>query len=191
VIEQERSSGSIHPVNLANAFTMLRVALVPVFAWLLVFRDPPAPVLASFVFAFAAATDAVDGWVARRLQLVSGLGQFLDPLADKLLVGTALVPLAVDDRLPWWAVAVILVREFFIGIVLRGILAKRSRSLPASRIGKLKVIVQIATIFLVTVLDRGSDWALAAVYVTVALTVLSGVLYCWDVLRGRSHVPWT
>ena len=169
---------------------MLRVALVPVFAWLLVFRDPPLPVVASIVFAFAAATDAVDGWLARRLQLVSGLGQFLDPLADKLLVGTALVPLAVDRRLAWWAVIVILVREFLIGIVLRGILARRARSLPASRIGKVKTIVQIGTIFLLTVLDRGNDWALAAVYVTVAITVLSGALYCYDVLRGRSHVPW-
>lgn len=181
----------VSPVNVANAFTMLRVALVPVFAWLLVFRDPPLPVVASFVFAFAAATDAVDGWVARRLQLVSGFGQFLDPLADKLLVGTALVPLTLDDRIPWWAVIVILVREFFIGIALRGVLARRGRSLPASRMGKVKTIVQIGTIFLLTILDRGNDWALAAVYLTVAITVVSGVLYCWDVLRGRSHVPWT
>jgi CDP-diacylglycerol--glycerol-3-phosphate 3-phosphatidyltransferase/cardiolipin synthase len=188
MIEEARS---VHPVNLANAFTMLRVALVPLFAWLLVFREPALPVVASFVFAFAAATDAVDGWVARRLQLVSGFGQFLDPLADKLLVGTALVPLAVDGRLPWWAVVVILVREFFIGIVLRGVLARRGRSLPASRLGKVKTIVQIGTIFLLTVLDRGNDWALASVYVMVALTVASGALYCYDVLRGRSHVPWT
>jgi CDP-diacylglycerol---glycerol-3-phosphate 3-phosphatidyltransferase len=169
---------------------MLRVALVPVFAWLLVFRDPPAPVLASIVFAFAAATDAVDGWLARRLQLVSGFGQFLDPLADKLLVGTALVPLAVDDRLPWWAVVVILVREFLIGIVLRGILARRARSLPASGIGKVKTIVQIGTIFLLTVLDRGNGWSRAAVYVTVVITVVSGVLYMVDTMRGRAGEPW-
>jgi CDP-diacylglycerol--glycerol-3-phosphate 3-phosphatidyltransferase len=169
---------------------MLRVVLVPVFAWLLVFRDPPAPVLASIVFAFAAATDAVDGWLARRLQLVSGFGQFLDPLADKLLVGTALVPLAVDDRLPWWAVVVILVREFLIGIVLRGILARRARSLPASGIGKVKTIVQIGTIFLLTVLDRGNGWARAAVYVTVVITVVSGVLYMVDTMRGRAGEPW-
>ena len=181
----------VHPVNAANAFTMLRVALVPPFAWLLVFRDPPLPVVASFVFAFAAATDAVDGWVARRLQLVSGFGQFLDPLADKLLVGTALIPLALDDRLPWWAVIVILVREFAIGIGLRAVLARRGRSMPASRLGKIKTIVQTGSVFLLTVLDRGNDWALAALYVAVALTVISGLLYCWDVLRGRSHIPWT
>ena len=188
MIEQQRS---VHPVNLANAFTFLRVALVPVFAWLLVFRDPPAPVLASIVFAFAAATDAVDGWLARRLQLVSGFGQFLDPLADKILVGTALVPLAADGRLPWWAVTVILVREFLVGIVLRIGLARRGRALPASRLGKVKTITQIGSIFLLTVLDRGNDWALASLYVAVVLTVISGVLYFVDTIRGGAGEPWT
>ena len=187
MIEQQRS---VHPVNLANAFTFLRVALVPVFAWLLVFRDPPAPVLASIVFAFAAATDAVDGWVARRLQLVSGFGQFLDPLADKLLVSTALVPLAADGRLPWWAVTVILVREFLVGIVLRIALARRGRALPASRLGKAKTIVQIGSIFLLTALDRGNMCALATVYVAVGLTVVSGIFYFFNTMRGRAGEPW-
>jgi CDP-diacylglycerol--glycerol-3-phosphate 3-phosphatidyltransferase len=176
--------------NVANAFTMLRVALVPVFAWLLVFREPSAPVLAAIVFAFAAATDAVDGWLARRLQLVSGFGQFLDPLADKILVGTALVPLAADGRLPWWAVAVILVREFLVGVVLRIELARRGRSLPASRLGKVKTITQIGAVFLLTALARGNEWALATLYVAVALTVISGCLYFMDSIRGRATVPW-
>jgi CDP-diacylglycerol---glycerol-3-phosphate 3-phosphatidyltransferase len=180
----------VHPVNIANAFTMLRVALVPVFAWLLVFREPPAPVLASIVFAFAAATDAVDGWLARRLQLVSGFGQFLDPLADKILVGTALVPLAADGRLPWWAVVVILTREFLVGIVLRAVLARRATSLPASRLGKLKTIVQIAAVFLLTALDKGDPWALATLYTAVVLTVISGWVYFAEAARGRAGVPW-
>ena len=177
-------------LNIANAFTMLRVALVPVFAWLLVFREPSAPVLAAIVFAFAAATDAVDGWLARRLQLVSGFGQFLDPLADKILVGTALVPLAADGRLPWWAVAVILTREFLVGVVLRIELARRGWSLPASRLGKVKTITQIGAVFLLPVLSRGNEWALAALYVAVVLTVVSGVLYFADSVRGRATVPW-
>lgn len=177
-------------LNVANAFTMLRVALVPVFVWLLVFREPSAPGLAAIVFAFAAATDAVDGWLARRLQLVTGLGQFLDPLADKILVGTALVPLAADGRLPWWAAGVILVREFLIGVVLRIELARRSRSMPASRLGKVKTLTQIGAVFLLTVLDRGNAWALSTLYVAVALTVVSGYLYFADALRGRATVPW-
>ena len=160
------------------------------FAWLLVFREPPLPVLAACVFAFAAATDAVDGWLARRLQLVSGFGQFLDPLADKLLVGTALVPLAADGRLPWWAVIVILVREFLVGVVFRVWLARRGRALPASRMGKLKTITQICAVLLLTALDPGNTLALAVLYVAVALTIASGYLYVSDVMRGRKGVEW-
>jgi CDP-diacylglycerol---glycerol-3-phosphate 3-phosphatidyltransferase len=181
----------VHPFNIANAFTMLRVALVPVFAWLLVFREPSAPLLASLVFAFAAATDAVDGWLARRLQLESGFGAFLDPLADKLLVGTALVPLAADGRIPWWAVAVILVREVLVGLVLRLELMRRGRALPASPLGKVKTLTQIGAVFVLTAFNKGNPLALGVLYVAVALTVVSGVFYFYDALRGRAGVPWS
>jgi CDP-diacylglycerol--glycerol-3-phosphate 3-phosphatidyltransferase len=191
VVEALKPERRVHPVNVANAFTMLRVALVPVFAWLLVFREPSLPVVASLVFAFAAATDAVDGWLARRLQLESGFGAFLDPLADKLLVGTALVPLAADGRIPWWAVGVILSREFLVGVVLRLELMRRGRALPASRLGKVKTLTQIGAVFVLTALDRGSPIALATLYVAVALTVVSGAIYFYEVFRGRAGVPWS
>ncbi len=187
MIEQERS---VPPLNLANAFTMLRVALVPVFAWLLVFREPSAPALAAAVFAFAAATDAVDGWVARRLRLVSGLGQTLDPIADKLLVGTALVALAADDRLPWWAVGVILVREFVVGVGLRIWLARRGRAMPSSRMGKAKTLTQIPAVILLTSLPVGNALALGVLYLAVALTVISGYLYLSLAFAGRAGEPW-
>jgi CDP-diacylglycerol---glycerol-3-phosphate 3-phosphatidyltransferase len=176
----------VSPINLANGFTFLRVALVPVFAWLLVFREPSAPALAAVVFAFAAATDGLDGWVARRLRLVSGLGQTLDPIADKLLVGTALVALAADDRLPWWAVWVILGREFVVGVALRIWLARRGRAMPASRLGKVKTITQIAAVLLLTALAAGNVWALSVLYVAVGLTVISGALYLVDAFRGTA-----
>jgi CDP-diacylglycerol--glycerol-3-phosphate 3-phosphatidyltransferase len=181
----------VSPVNLANAFTFLRVALVPVFAWLLVFREPSAPLIAAIVFAVAAATDGVDGWVARRLHLVSGFGQFLDPLADKLLIGVALVALAGDGRLPWWAVGVILARDVAVQVLLRGRLARAGRALPASRLGKLKTGTQILAVLLLTALARGNVWALATLYVSVALTVASGVLYFNEILRGGKGEPWT
>ncbi|MGH2759085.1 MAG: CDP-diacylglycerol--glycerol-3-phosphate 3-phosphatidyltransferase [Actinomycetota bacterium] len=184
------TTGTVSPLNWANAFTFLRVALVPVFAWLLVVREPAAPGLAALVFAAAAATDSLDGWVARRLRLVSGLGQFLDPLADKLLVGTALVALAADDRLPWWAVGVILVREVAVGVALRLWLARTSRALPASRLGKVKTVTQIAAVLLLTGLEAGNALALGVLYIAVALTVASGALYFFDVLRGRGGVEW-
>jgi CDP-diacylglycerol--glycerol-3-phosphate 3-phosphatidyltransferase len=169
---------------------MLRVALVPVFAWLLVIREPAAPGLAAVVFAIAAATDSLDGWVARRLRLVSGLGQTLDPIADKLLVGTALVALAADDRLAWWAVAVIIGRELVVGVVLRIWLARRGRALPASRMGKAKTITQVPAVLLLTVLDAGNPFALGVLYVALALTVVSGYMYLRDAFRGRAGEPW-
>jgi CDP-diacylglycerol--glycerol-3-phosphate 3-phosphatidyltransferase len=189
-VSAEAPAKRVPHLNLANAFTMLRVALVPVFAWLLVFREPSAPVLASIVFAIAAATDGVDGWVARRLDLTSPFGQFLDPLADKLLVGTALVALALDDRLPWWALAVILAREVLVGVALRAWLARRGRSLPASRLAKVKTNAQILAVLLLTLLAPHSAVALAVLWVAVALTVASGYQYLARAFRGRAGVVW-
>ena len=176
-------------LNLANAFTFLRVALVPVFAWLLVIREPSAPILAALVFAAAAATDGLDGFVARRLDLVSGFGQTLDPIADKLLVGTALVPLAIDDRIPWWAVGIILGREVAV-VVLRITLARGRRALPASRMAKTKTAAQMSAVVLATLREPGDEWALAVVAVAVALTVVSGMQYVADAARGRAGEEW-
>lgn len=178
-------------LNWANLFTFLRVALVPVFAWLLVVREPSEPVWAAVVFALAAATDGVDGWIARRWRLVSGFGQFLDPLADKFLVGTALVALAADERLPWWSVVVILVREFGVGVALRLWLARRGHALPASRMSKTKTGAQIVAVMLLTLRPADDPWALAALFVAVGLTVLSGLQYLIDVSRGRAIEDWT
>jgi CDP-diacylglycerol--glycerol-3-phosphate 3-phosphatidyltransferase len=176
-------------LNWANAFTLLRVALVPVFAWLLLVREPPLPGVAAIVFVAAALTDGLDGWVARRLDLVTGFGQFLDPLADKLLVGTALVALAADDRIPWWAVGVILAREFGVS-GLRVWLARTGRALPASPLGKAKTVSQIAAVVVLTALPPQHLVAAAVLSVAIVLTVISGAQYLRDALRGRAGVPW-
>lgn len=176
--------------NLANAFTMLRVALVGVFAWLLLVREPALPLVAGIVFAVAAATDSLDGYVARRFDLVTGVGQFLDPLADKLLIGTALVALGVVERIPWWAVAVILGRELAVS-GLRIALARRGRALPASPLGKAKTVSQIAAVVLLTALPRGDVVALAFLVLAIVLTVWSGGRYFVDASRGRGGVPWS
>lgn len=176
--------------NLANAFTMLRVALVGVFAWLLLVREPALPLVAAVVFAVAAATDSVDGYVARRLDLVTGIGQFLDPLADKLLIGTALVALSLSGRVPWWATGVILAREFAVS-GLRIALARRGRALPASPLGKAKTVSQIAAVVLLTALPSGDVVALAFLALAIVLTVWSGIRYFADALRGRGGVPWS
>ena len=176
-------------LNLANGFTFLRVALVPVFAWLLLVREPPLPVLAAAVFGAAAATDGLDGYVARRLDLVTGLGQFLDPLADKLLVGTALAALAVADRMPWGAAAVILVREVAVS-GLRLVLARRGRALPASSMGKAKTVLQIMAVVALTALPRQHRLAAGVLGLAVAVTVVSGYQYFAEARGGRAGVPW-
>jgi CDP-diacylglycerol--glycerol-3-phosphate 3-phosphatidyltransferase len=177
-------------LNWANVFTFLRVALVPVFAWLLLVRDPSQATWAAVVFAVAAATDGVDGWVARRFQLVSGFGVFMDQLADKLLIGTALIALAIDDRLPSWAAAVILGREFAI-VGLRVWFARTRRAMPASRAGKTKTGAQILAVILLTVRPPGDRLALALLYLAVVLTVASGLDYFAAALRGRAAQEWT
>jgi CDP-diacylglycerol--glycerol-3-phosphate 3-phosphatidyltransferase len=168
---------------------MLRVVLVPVFAWLLLYAEPPEPFLAAVVFALAAATDGLDGWVARRLDLVTGTGQFLDPLADKLLVGTALVALALDRRMPWWAVGVILAREIAVS-AFRVYLAQASRALPASPLGKAKTGAQIVAVLVLTSLRPGHPVAATLLGIAVALTVWSGYRYFADARLGRAGVPW-
>lgn len=180
---------SVRRLTWANAFTMSRVALVPVFAWLLLWRSPPLPWVAAVVFAVAAATDGLDGYVARRLDQVTGLGQFLDPLADKLLVGTALVALGIGARVSWWVVAVILGREFAVS-ALRVALARRGRALPASRLGKAKTVSQIAAVVAASAMPRGHPVAVAAFAAATVLTVVSGWGYFAGARRGAAGVPW-
>jgi CDP-diacylglycerol--glycerol-3-phosphate 3-phosphatidyltransferase len=83
-----------------------------------------------------------------------------------------------------------LVREFLVGVVLRALLAKRARSLPANRLGKLKTVTQIVAVLLLTLMRRGDAVALTVLYVAVALTVISGYVYFADTFRGRGHVEW-
>ena len=109
--------------NLANMLTVLRIALVPFFAWALLAdggHSTCGRLIATAIFVLAAATDRMDGWLARRSGTVTDLGKLLDPIADKLLVGTALVLLSWLGDLPWWVTVVILVRE--IGITVHAVL---------------------------------------------------------------------
>src|SRR5690606_30917009 len=138
------------PWNIANLVTMVRIALVPVFAWALLVDDGQSVtwrLVATVIFAVAAVSDQVDGHLARSRGLVTDLGKILDPIADKALVGAALVLLWWPlGELPWWVPAVILVRELGITVMRMGML--RYAVMPASRGGKIKTVLQIAAILL-------------------------------------------
>lgn len=179
------------PWNAANVVTVLRIAIVPVFAVVLLSdggHTVDGRLLATGLFVLAAASDRLDGWLARRSGTVTDLGKMLDPIADKTLVGTALVLLSWLGDL-WWAVTVlVLVRE--LGITVMRFFLLRYVVLPASRGGKLKTVLQSVAIPLYLLpLDRLPavvGWvAAAAMTAAVAVTVVTGLAYVRDAVRIR------
>jgi CDP-diacylglycerol--glycerol-3-phosphate 3-phosphatidyltransferase len=181
--------------NLANIITVVRILLAPLFVVLLVLDggdDGPLRIAAAVLFIVAIATDGVDGMLARRRNLVTDLGILLDPIADKLLTGAALVMLAVLTELPWWVVVVILVREW--GITLYRFMVLRDRVVPASRGGKLKTVVQAVAISfaLVPFWQWFGEWVhvvnTVLMSAAVVLTVVTGIDYlvqAWRLNRAK------
>jgi len=190
-------------VNLANSITIARMLLIPVFLVLLLsgIPEPYNDIAAAAVFILAAATDKLDGYVARRSKTVTTLGQFLDPLADKLLVAAALIALVGMSRVPAWVATVIIVREIAVS-VLRIVGASQGVSIPADRYGKLKTVLQIVYVVyvLVPVADI-ADWLDVGLWlpelisdvliaVVVIVTLWSGIRYFMNA-RGVIRIPGT
>jgi CDP-diacylglycerol--glycerol-3-phosphate 3-phosphatidyltransferase len=181
---------------------MARIALVPLFAWALVVDGGESVawrLVATGVFVVAAASDRLDGHLARSRGLVTDLGKLLDPIADKALVGAALVllwwPLA---ELPWWVPVVILARE--LGITAMRMALLRYAVMPASRGGKIKTVLQTVaiTLFLLPLEHlpeavRATAWVL--MFAAIAVTVATGVDYAlqgWRIRRdARATAPGT
>lgn len=171
--------------NLPNAITVVRILLAPLFFWMLLAdagEDGWLRWAAAAVFIIAIATDGIDGHIARSRGLVTDLGKILDPIADKLLTGGALVCLSILGELWWWVTILILVRE--VGItVWRLVELRRGNVVPASSGGKLKTVVQSVAISLalVPLWTLVGDWIywVNGVFMAaaLALTVISGVQY--------------
>lgn len=164
----------------ANLLTLLRIALVPVVAVLLLTDGQTARWWAFGLFLFAALTDSVDGWVARRSG-VTRWGQLADPAADKALIIAALAALAASGELPWWAVVVIAAREVWVSLQ-RWRFARRGRVMPASTLGKAKTVSQIAAVTLYLLPGIPQGIRVAGLGISVALTLYSGAEYA---LRGE------
>jgi CDP-diacylglycerol--glycerol-3-phosphate 3-phosphatidyltransferase len=165
------------PLNLPNALTLMRILLVPVLIVALTEEVPGGSALAATVFALAALTDGLDGYIARSRQSVTTFGKVMDPVADKLMVAAALISLVSLDKLAPWVAMVIIAREFAVS-GLRIAAGQRGVVIPASGLGKLKTIVQVvAVLALIAATDTGEAWVQALVYAMVAITVLSGADY--------------
>lgn len=178
--------------NLANALTLLRIALVPVFAWLLLYDDGQQRtyrLLAAAVFVVATATDRLDGDIARARGEVTDFGKVSDPIADKALMGMALIGLSILDLLPWWVTVVVLIRE--LGVTALRIVVIRHGVISASRGGKLKTALQAVAILLY-ILPLSSLWhVLAVVIMTLAVivTMVTGVDYVVKAHTLRTTSP--
>jgi CDP-diacylglycerol---glycerol-3-phosphate 3-phosphatidyltransferase len=166
-----------NPVNVPNALSAARIALVPVLIWVLFAETPyDGSALAATLFAIASITDVIDGHLARSKGLVTEVGKVLDPLADKLMVSSVLISLAVLGQMPAWAVVVILGREVAVSIV-RSRASKRGQvEVGARALGKLKMGLQVLLVLVLLVApDPSAGPVLALLYVTVAVTVVSGL----------------
>ncbi len=180
-------------MNIANVLTVVRVLLVPLFIWLLLLDDGAdglARWMAVLTFAVAIYTDKLDGDIARKRGLITNFGKIADPIADKMLIGSALILLCIIDGMPWWITIVILGRELL--ITLLRFVVIRYGVIPASRGGKLKTVLQTAAVLLylmplAELLGGWMEWiALAVMLVAVVVTVVTGADYVIQAVKMRS-----
>ncbi len=179
-------------VNIANALTCLRLLLVPMFGFLLLAGEGHFTlwrVAAAVTFAVASFTDRIDGQLARRYDLVTSFGMVADPIADKALIGTALMVLSLLHELPWAITVVVLTRE--IGVTLLRFWVIRHGVMAASRGGKLKTLMQSVAIGLYVLPlhgwpATGRAWVMG---VAVAVTIVTGLDYVQRALRLRTTSP--
>jgi CDP-diacylglycerol---glycerol-3-phosphate 3-phosphatidyltransferase len=178
--------------NIANALTVLRIAIVPVFTVLFLHddgRDPGWRLAAWVAFVAAVVTDRFDGDIARRRGIVTDFGKVADPIADKALVGAALVVLSMVGDLSWWVTLVVLARE--LGITLLRFVVIRHGIMPASHGGKIKTVLQTTAIglYLLPLGTWFGSWATTVAELTmlaaVAVTVVTGADYVLQAFRLR------
>jgi CDP-diacylglycerol---glycerol-3-phosphate 3-phosphatidyltransferase len=173
-------------LNVANALTMLRLVLVPVFVWFLLEGGTGDRSIAFLAFAVASATDLLDGELARRRGLITDFGKIADPIADKALTGAALVTLSYLGELAWWVTAVIIVREVTVTALRFWVI--RQGVIAASRGGKIKTMLQIIAISLYVLpghFDLVRELFMGA---AVVVTLVTGGDYVARAIRLRRAV---
>jgi CDP-diacylglycerol--glycerol-3-phosphate 3-phosphatidyltransferase len=175
------------PLNVPNVLTVMRILLVPVLVVALLAKTGDGDLLAAVVFAVASITDAVDGRLARSQGSVTTFGKLMDPIADKLLIVAALVALVSLGRLQAWVAMVIIAREFAVTVLRAAAGAQQGLVIPASPFGKLKTVAQVAMVMCLIAFDERPLWVTVLVYVTVVITVMSGLDYFFGLRRRLSE----
>lgn len=168
--------------HLPNALTIARFAAIPVFGWLYLQAGDGAAWGAGLFFAAAALTDQLDGYLARRWNVHSAFGKIADPLADRLMIGTAVVLMWATGRIPLAAAVIVLARDVTLLLGYR-LIAPRGFELEVTFLGKLATWVLYAALGFVLVTEEGTTWPLALLWIGIVLGLGAGVQYF---LRARS-----
>ncbi|OJV95665.1 MAG: CDP-diacylglycerol--glycerol-3-phosphate 3-phosphatidyltransferase [Microbacterium sp. 67-17] len=179
------------PRQLPNAITIVRILMAPVFLWMLLADGGSYGALrwwAAVIFIVAIATDGIDGYLARKYEIVTDLGKLLDPIADKVLTGFAFIGLSILGELPWWITIVVLIRE--VGITIYRFIVVNDHVLAAAWMGKLKTVAQavalsLALLPLWTLVGEWIFWVNGvAMTIAVILTIASGIDYVVTEVRA-------
>ncbi len=178
---REQRHAGLSSVNAPNTLTVTRILLVPVVLLALLAGTREGMIIGGVVFALAALTDILDGYLARSRSTVTTFGRVMDSVADKLLITAALIGLVSLDRLAAWVALVIVGREFAV-TALRYFAARQAIEVSVSRLGKMKTLVQVLAI-LALIAVGPAVWAQVLVYAAVAITVVSGADYFWGFRR--------
>ena len=168
--------------KLPNALTIARFAMIPAFVVVYANAENGHSWAAGIIFAVAGITDQVDGWLARRWHVESEFGKYADPLADRLMIDAAIVMLVIADRLPWWALAIILVRD---GLLIAGtkVVLPRGYDFSVSFLGKAATWVLYVGIGLLLVTNPSREWPLWVFYIGLGMAVAAGILYALSAWR--------
>lgn len=182
--------------NAPNIITVARILFAPAFIWLLLIStDQSSDVtrwVAAGLFVVGMATDGIDGFIARRYNLVTDLGKILDPIADKVLTGGALIALSILGELPWWVTALILVRE--VGVTVFRMVVISDQVIPASRGGKIKTVMQFVAIT-AALMPLSALWGqpmdivnTVLMTLVVIITLVTGLDYLVDGVRQQRRL---
>jgi CDP-diacylglycerol--glycerol-3-phosphate 3-phosphatidyltransferase len=170
--------------QLPNALTLLRLALIPVFVLVFLRADDGSSWAAGLLFGAAGVTDQVDGWLARRWRVESQFGKVADPLADRLMIDSAVILLWLEDKLPWYGALIIVLRDLILVGGYR-LLVPHGYELNVSRLGKLATWILYLSVGILLVVGHSTEWPLWLFWIGLALAVAAGAQY---VLKARRTV---
>ena len=174
--------------RIPNALTVGRIAVTPVMVVALFQGTRTGDTVGAIIFAVASITDFVDGYLARRANVISAFGKLMDPIADKLLVIGALVPLVYYDRFPWWGALIIVAREAIVTITRMRLKSSGGEVIAAAQLGKLKTVVQLWAILFAIIFDPTPLLVDLVIYAAILLTVVSGIDFYWRTFHGTAPV---